>query len=419
MATQIEIVPVVAFHEGVAAGQKLGRQGLKRALNRMLALECLKHTLGAMSRTELRRYAMMRLHTEPDYARYPELEDLYPERLDFLRGLAEGAGCSLQQAVVYDYVSYRAEIDSWSLSVHDLENPGHIDRGHCSGVLLVGRDGVLGAHVGDSKPEQPKPKGYRFRPPPAHGKWMACKKSSPRKLVLRKPRTGYIESWGVANEKGVGCCGGTSCSTLLDEPIEDTWPIGSVPLLRFARDVEHLAELYRRYTLHNWGRASQVWADSRGNGMIVEKSFRRIGIRMLEGAALWCTEGYWHDPEMHAFQRARRLEYIRKAGKHLGAGDMQYATDCAVRFTRLAELCHEPLGHGYRHMNRIVTDHAPFPRAVCRHGGPDTAPYDETVTMGVGINDLTHNRALRRSWVPWKKFPCEVPWQVTQYPAPP
>jgi len=34
MATQIEIVPVVAFHEGVAAGQKLGRQGLKRALNR-------------------------------------------------------------------------------------------------------------------------------------------------------------------------------------------------------------------------------------------------------------------------------------------------------------------------------------------------------------------------------------------------
>lgn len=181
-------------------------------------------------------------------------------------------------------------------------------------------------------------------------------------------------------------------------------------------DQGHLAELYRRYTLHNWGRASQLWADVHGNAMVVEKSFRRIGIRMLEGFALWCTEGYWHDPEMNAFQRAKRLQYIQKAGKHLGAEDMQYATDCAVRFTRIAEFCHQNHGRGYKHLNRILTDHAPFPRAVCRHGGPDTALYDRTVTMGSSFKDLTHNRTFSRGWVPWKKFPCEVPWKATQYP---
>jgi hypothetical protein len=192
--------------------------------------------------------------------------------------------------------------------------------------------------------------------------------------------------------------------------------VGRVPLLRFARNIEELAQLYHRYTLHNWGYASQIWADVGGDAIAVEKSFRRIGIRRLEGSVIWCTEGYWHTPHMRQYQRAKRLEYIEKAGKHLGAEDMQYFTDCAVRFTRMGETCHEPLGFGYEHMSRVLTDHATFPRAVCRHGGPDTAPYDTSVTLVSSMTDLTHNRAFTRGWVPWKKFPCQVPWTVTQYP---
>lgn len=419
MSTKIEIVPVVPFEDGVAAGKDFGRRALKGALEKLLKNRYLRQTLGAMSRRELAAYVMSRLGTVPDYSRYPELEDIYPERLDFLRGFAEGAGCTLQQAAVYDYVRYRTETDTWYFSHQELDSSALQSGAGCSGVLLIGPDGVLGSHSAESLPPAPRPEGYRFRTPLLHGKWAARKPVIPKKLVLRRPPTGYIESWGVTNEKGVAGCAGVSCSTHLDEPIEDTWPIGPVPLLRFARDVEHLAELYRRYTLHNWSRASMVWADVHGNGMVVEKSFRRIGIRMLEGSALWCTEGYWHDPEMHAFQRTRRLEYIRKAGKHLGSGDMQYFTDCAVRFTRIGELCNEPLGGGYKHMNRIVTDHGTFPRAVCRHGGPDTAPYDRTVTMACSITDLTHNRSYGRKWIPWKKFPCQVPWEVTEYPPHP
>jgi hypothetical protein len=221
----------------------------------------------------------------------------------------------------------------------------------------------------------------------------------------------------VTNEKGVGCFAAVSCGVLLDEPIEDTWPIGPVPLLRFARNIDHLAELYRRYNLFNWGRASQLYADIAGNAMVVEKSFRRIGIRMLGNAnVLWCTEGYFETPEMYSYIRAKRLEFLEKAGKHLGAGDMQYANDCAVRFTHIGELCYEPWGNGYDHMRRVLTDHAPFPRAVCRHAGPDTADYDTTITQISIFRDATHNRSFERKWVPWKKFCCEMPEEVVQYP---
>ena len=191
-----------------------------------------------------------------------------------------------------------------------------------------------------------------------------------------------------------------------------------MPLLRFAGSARELGALYQRYNLHNWTRANQIWADATGDAVAVEKCFRRIGLRWI-GAdrALWVTEGHFDSPEMFAYARAKRLEYIRQTGKHLGADDMQYATDCHVRFTRLAELCHLPLGRGYQHIRRVLTDHAPFPRAVCRHSGPDTAPYDTSVTMWSGFGDLTHNRSYSRGWIPWKKFPCEVPETVVQYPA--
>ncbi|HVF10579.1 MAG TPA: hypothetical protein VNA16_07245, partial [Abditibacteriaceae bacterium] len=68
---------------------------------------------------------------------------------------------------------------------------------------------------------------------------------------------------------------------------------------------------------------------------------------------------------------------------------------------------------------QVLTNHAPFPRAICRHGGPDTAPYDKSVTQKSWFHDLTHNRSYTRDWIPWKKFPCEVPETVKQFPARP
>ena len=416
LTTRIQIVPENPFEDGVKAGKKLGKERLRKQTAKMLADRHMADTLGDMSRKALATLAMDRLHAEPDYRRYPELEDIYPERLEYLKGLARGAECRLQDAAVHSYAAFRTEIETWHRSLQVARGGACAGGGHCSGVFMVGPDGVLGAHSAETVPPIPKPGSYRFRRPAPHGPWRANEPVCPRVLRVVRPRTGYISQWGVMNEKGVGCCAGVACSTWLDDPIEDTWPIGQVPLLRFAASVKELEVLYRRYTLHNWGRASQVWADVGGDGIVVEKSFRRIGVRRSGDGALWCTEGYWHTPEMFEFQRSRRLQYIKRAGKHLGADDMQYFTDCAVRFTRMGETCHEPLGRGYRHMNRVLTDHATFPRAVCRHGGPDTAPYDKTVTMVSSFEDLTHNRAFSRGWIPWKKFPCEMPWTVTQYP---
>ena len=406
----ITIVPIDPYQDGLTAGQSLGRQGLRARVGQLLKTAALRDNLGAMTRAALERLAVAKLETPPDYGRYPELADIYPERVEEVRGFAQGAGCSLAEAATLKYVEFREEIERWYQVYQCAPAPGH-----CSGVLLVGPDGVLQGQCLDSGPP-PKPASHRWRAPrPYHG--LRQLRTETPKLVLRRPRTGYIESWGIGNERGVAYLGGGSCGVWLDEPIEDTWPIGRVPVLRFARDAAHLAELIQRYTLYNWGRSNDIYADRTGNAFVAEKSYRRVGIRWIgQDGVLWATEGHFESPAMYEFLRNRRLAYVERMGKHLGAGDLQYATDCYVRFTRLGQLCHENWGRGLEHVRRIITDHSTFPRAICRHGGPDTAPYDTTVTMQSWIKDVTHNREYLRQWVPWKKFCCEVPEKVTQFP---
>ena len=410
--SQIEIVAVVPFDDGLAAGKATGAEAVRTEIEQLLQDPYLRD-LGQLSRAELNSTVMARLETPPDYGRYPELEDLYPETLESLRGFAQGAECTLEEAAVLGYLRYKQNIQVW----HDGLQP-HPEQ-HCSGVLMIGPDGVLGGKSHERNVDEPKPADYRWRRPRPYAGLKQREPTSPR-LVLRKPRTGYIEDWGTTNECGVACCASVSCSTWLDDSIEDTWPVEGFPVLRFARNIEQLAELFTRYTLYIWGRYSQVWADTSGDGFVLEKSFRRVGIRRVgPDGVLWCTEGHFEHPEMFAFIRERRLRYLEQMGRHLGSGDMQYATDCHVRFTHMGELCHEAWGKGYEHMRRVLTDHATFPRAVCRHGGPDTDPYDETVTIGSHFMDITHNRVYNRDWIPWKKFPCQMPEQVTQFPARP
>lgn len=412
MFAAIEIIPIIPFDEGFFAGKAMGRDAVRRQSSELLAGVYLKDTLGAMERADLGRYVMARLETEPNYARYPELEDLYPEQVDYLRGFARGSGCSLTETGIYSYLIFRAEIDREYAQFQQYVTP---TVGHCSGFVMVGPDGVIGGQNIDSAPPA-KPEGYRFHAPGPYCGFVQRKtKFSP--APFRRPRTGYIEDAGIGNELGIAYLGGGSCGVLLDEPIEDTWPIGRVPLLRFATDIHHLAELYRRYTLHNWNRNSQTFADIHGNAMVVEKSFRRVGIRMKrpEDPAIWATEGYWETEEMGGYLRAKRLEYLEKTGKHAGASDMQYAADNGVRFTHIAALCHENWGRGYEHVRRILTDHSPFPRDICRHAGPNTDAYDVTVTLKSYFQDVTHNRVFTRDWIPWRKFACQVPETVLQY----
>lgn len=418
----VEIIPIIPFNDGVAEGKKLGKTGVKKATDRALKSAELRHTLGAMSRASLEAYVKAKLETPPNYTRYPELADIYPERVEYIRGLAQGAGCSVIEAAVMSYTVYRQNIDSWTARYNPpvgVDVPTPQSEG-CSGILMTGPEGVLAAHSAESLPLEPMPKNYRWRKPAPFRRpkqnWHKWKGS----YKVYKPRTGYIEQWGAGNEKGMGCFAGTSCWCWLDEPIEDTWPICSVPLSRFASNIQQLIELFTRYTLFNWSGASQVWADVTGDGVIVEKSFRRIAFRRMDKTGLlWCTEGHFQSEEMGNYIRLKRLAYLERVGKHLGAEDMQYYTDSAVRFTHIGELCHKPWGRGYEHMQRMLSDTSTFPRGICRNGGPDTDSYDTTVTMLQSWNDLTHNRSFGRTWLPWKKFCNEVPESAAQHPPRP
>jgi len=414
MQSGVEIIPERPFEEGVAAGREVIGPELERRIRQALSDPLLRDDLGAMADDELTQWVMSRLETEPDYAAYPELQDIYPERRDWLRGLAQGAGCSLEAAARFDCVLYLQEIRKWT----SMMNPPPSSR-NCSGVLIVGPDGIIVGQNQDSALTPPRPSDYRWHPPaPYEGLRQEPTRHAP--AVVKRPRTGYVEDWGTTNECGVGLIGAGSCGTWLDEPIEDVWPIKTVPLLRFARNVAELSALCNRYRLFNWGRSSDIAADTSGEALVIEHSYRRTGVRPLDGAqALWATEGHFEEDGMAAFLRARRHEYGRQQGLHAGADDFQYAADCAVRFAHLGELAHRPWGRGMEHMRRLLTDHSPFPRNICRHGGPDTDPYDCSVTQRSRIFDLTHNRVHVREWQPWTRFPCEVAEQVTQFPPRP
>jgi len=418
MNAKMRVMSDNPFMRGEEAGRKVGQAGVRTATETILKHEWFRDTLGAMTRTALNRMVKDRMETPPDYKRFPELEDIYPERLDYLRGFARGAACPVSEAALYSFLKYHVELEWW-YRIYQVEGVGDAPpRGGCSGILFVGPDGILGGQSVDSG-VPPPPKGYRHR--------RAVSRTSMRhgpvrysRQALVKPRTGYMMLSEYYNEKGVAHLCGASAGVFLDEPLEDTWPIMEFPFFRFAESVKHMAQLQRRYVLFSVGKGSNtIYADLTGNAMVVEKCNRRLGIRMIDGGGvLWCTEGYFESTAMYAYARAKRLEYVSRMGRHLGCGDMQYATDCAVRFAHIGELCHEPWGRGFEHMRRALTDHSTFPRAVCRHGGPDTDAYDTSVTLQGWIRDLTRGRQYTRDWIPWKKFCCEVPEKVTQYPVP-
>lgn len=414
MQNGVTIIPERPFEDGVTAGRELTGRELERRTRQALSDPLLCDDLGAMADAQLTQWVMSRLETEPDYTEYPELQDVYPERRDRLRGLAHGAGCSLETAAKFDCVLYLHEIRRWTVAMNPPPRSGN-----CSGVLMLGPEGVIVGQSQESSFTPPQPSHYHYRPPAPYA-GLRQQPPQPAPAAIKRPGTGYVENWGTTNECGVGVIGAGSCGTWLDEPIEDVWPIKNFPLLRFARNVGELVSLYDRYKLFNWGRGSEIAADLAGGAVVIEHSYRRIGVRPLDGAhAMWATEGNFEQDDMAAFIRARRREYGRQQGLHLGADDFQYEADCGVRFTHLGELAHQPWGRGLEHMRRLLTDHSPFPRNICRHGGPDTDPYDRSVTQRSTIFDLTHNRMHVREWQPWEQFPCELAEQVTQYPPRP
>ena len=95
--SQIEIVPVVPFDDGIAAGKTTGADAVRAEIDTLLRDPLLKNRFGQMSRTELYREVTARRETTPDYVRYPELADLHPEALDTLRGSERLTGAILDR----------------------------------------------------------------------------------------------------------------------------------------------------------------------------------------------------------------------------------------------------------------------------------------------------------------------------------
>lgn len=395
------------FEAGRQAGLKDGAERI-RAFNGVEVRRIHRRPGDPRSLSAFAGWALERLEARPDFQTFPELRGLHSDRVLHLRGLAEGGGVTRAEAALYSYLHFRHEIEALWNSLQIGSHPP-LARA-CSAMIFSGSGVILGAHNADSVPEPPMlpPPGnvgpVRFRVHPQ-------RRSTPRRMELTRPRTGYIERWGVTNEKGVLILPGLSCNTWLDEPIEDTWPVHQVPVLRFARSARHAAQLWQRYNRHQYRAGTFLILDRAGGAVAVEKTFRRIGLRFPDPRGYLCaTDGHFEEPDMHAYRFGRTADYVRRTGLGSGSIDMQYLADCHARYTRLCELGGQTVNRTVKTLAALMSDHAPFPRNLCRHAD-QPGGYDQTVTMQQWIVDLAADRAYHRAWVPGRAFCCRQPWK--------
>jgi len=395
MRVQVCVVDERPYEEGVEEGKAMGAEKLREAIRSLRQDPLLRPTYGQMTDAGLGKLLDERMAATPDVGRFPELAELYPEAIDRLKGKAVGAGVSLQEAALHDYLRYRRDQIYWWRAYQGPPPEDTRAPAGCSGVILVGEEVWLGKNVDAAPVEYPTPKIKGDR------------------VVVKKPRTGYAPL-PVVSEGGIAGSGGASVSTWMDEPQEDVWPHTRFPVTRFASSVAEVADLYQRYTLYLPGRGADAFVDRKGDAISVDKSYRRVGISKARHGMVWYTEGHFQSENMRQFLAERRAMFAEQFGITLGSYHNQYYADCAVRFANMGRLAELPLGRRYEHIRRILGDHSPFPRALCRHDGPDRADYDKTITLVSRTIDYARRTIYERFATP-DQFCCEEPDRVFEF----
>lgn len=394
MRVPVYIVDENPHEDGVLLGKALGPGRLRAETSALLNDELLQPTLGQTSDRELQTLLHGRLESAPDTTKYPELAELFPELVERLRGKAKGAGVSLAEVALHEYLGYRRNQIFWwrQFQAPPPEEIGLTDG--CSGVVVVGDEIWLGKNV-DSLPSYPPPRNLD-------------------KVIVKKPRTGYA-CLPVRSEAGIANSGGASVSTWLDDEPADVWPfIDPFPITRYAATVKEVSELYTRYADYLPNRQSVCFVDKNGDSISVDNSFRRNGVSPGRDGLAWHTEGYFRNPEMKAFLAAKRDEFSRRFDISPASYHNAYYADCVVRFTNLGRLLELPGDRGYAHIRRALEDHSPFPRALCRHDSPDRPSYDKTITNVSRAVDYKNRTMYERYATPDRPC-CEQTDVVTEY----
>jgi hypothetical protein len=155
-----------------------------------------------------------------------------------------------------------------------------------------------------------------------------------------------------------------------------------------------------------WGPGNQLWVDADLNGVMVEKTNTRLGLRWptVSGAICITACAYLH-PELSAFKRSR----LKKAMAMLRdteatSPDWNYNAGCEARNHRLLALTNAEAARGatlWGALNIVSDTAVPFPDRICLAGErtfPDREPAANwSMTQHAVVLTGENRRALYRS----------------------
>lgn len=300
---------------------------MRRALGDVLGLpedEAVAHTLACYRQ---------RLAALPTPAQHPELRGMGDCVRAYNRGMAQGAGISLQDVMLlanYRYMIHRRVLTPACASTQPEPGAGctlvyfpHSERGP---LLANNNDGTI-----DHAHQQSPP-------------WIVCNQAG---LIAATVSSGVFE----------------------DEPSPEQFP---VPVFLLAAELcgtaEEGVDLLTRLCGF-WEACNTLVADRRGRAAVIEKSNRRWAVRWSEDGFAATTEMAAEDPTYAEYLWQTRRRSLAVRGLDESCADWAYWRAAAARSRRLLGLLDDARAEpSFAGLERIIYDHIDAPEQVHMDG---------------------------------------------------
>ena len=203
---------------------------------------------------------------------------------------------------------------------------------------------------------------------------------------------------------------GVSSSVLCDEEPTEIFPVNVWKIMPpDCKKVQDKVEFLRHYN-EFWGPQNKILTDEDGNGVVIEKSNCRMGVRYSADGTVATTACSYLIPEMKAFKEERSRLSLEICGWDETSIDWLYWQGCNARYERLLKLTREANERGATldDVAHIVTDHAvPFPDRICLAGErfhPKQTDFNWTLFASASVLEGPNRRTL--FWHKESEKPC-------------
>ncbi len=314
-----------------------------------------------------------RINAVPDLIKYPELKGMQERIIEENRGIMDSVSLTYGEIAILRNYRY----------ITNIVSPGPIYKGNdCTLVYFAdSSDGpIIGNNIDDWKERI----------------WQRIPKEP---LIVKK----NLKFWW----------GNVSAGIFYDEIPPEKFPLENRIFEVMEEHCENLkaaVEFLIRYKFFWGGQNAMIIEKKTKEGVIIEKSSCRYGIRKMENGTLYTTAMSFADPKMKEYLAGRRMERIIKKGEKWNESiEAEYWDGCDKRYENLARLVKEKSKNpSLKSIIEILQNHSPFPDCICLHGqGRTNIELDHTNYTIASIITLP----MRKKQIIWtcseKKFACQ------------